>query len=296
MRDDDYLFIARLVKEKSGLALSGDKHYLVESRLQPIAREMGIDDLSAFINQLRRPDAAKLRNDVVEAMTTNESSFFRDKVPFEHFSNVMMPYFLDARATKKHLRIWCAAASTGQEPYSLAMCLQEMAPRLIGWRIEILGTDISTQALDRAKAGRYSQFEVQRGLPPHMLAKYFVQKPDSTGDVWEVLPTIRSMVSYQKFNLLDHFTAFGTFDIIFCRNVLIYFDPQTKSDVLDRLARVLAPDGFMMLGAAETIVGLTEAFQPVSNKRGLYAPTANKNAFNSLKSSKAGSNCSILTC
>lgn len=276
MKEDDYLFIARLVKEKSGLALPGDKHYLVESRLLPIVREMGLDDLGAFINQLRRPDALTLRNSVVEAMTTNESFFFRDKVPFEHFTNVMMPYLLNARASKRHLRIWCAAASTGQEPYSLAMCLQEMAPRLAGWRLEILGTDISTQALDRAKAGRYSQFEVQRGLPLHMLTKYFTQKSDGAGEVWEIIPAIRSMVTYQKFNLLDRFTALGHFDIIFCRNVLIYFDPQAKSDVLERLSRVLTPDGFMMLGAAETVVGLTESFQPVPNRRGLYAPTAHK--------------------
>lgn len=276
MREDDYLFISRLVKEKSGLALAGDKQYLVESRLLPLAREAGIDDLGAFVTQLRRPDAASLRNSVVEAMTTNESFFFRDKVPFEHFTNVMMPYFLNARASKRHLRIWCAASSTGQEPYSLAMCLQEMGSKIAGWRIEILGTDISSQALERAKAGRYTQFEVQRGLPLHMLAKYFIQKSEGAGEVWEVVPSIRSMVTYQKFNLLDRFSALGVFDIVFCRNVLIYFDPPTKADVLDRISRVLSPDGFMMLGAAETVVGLTEAFQPMAGRRGLYCPTINK--------------------
>lgn len=276
MREDDYLFISRLVKEKSGLALAGDKQYLVESRLLPLAREAGVDDLGAFVTQLRRPDAASLRNSVVEAMTTNESFFFRDKVPFEHFTNVMMPYFLNARASKRHLRIWCAASSTGQEPYSLAMCLQEMGSKIAGWRIEILGTDISSQALERAKAGRYTQFEVQRGLPLHMLAKYFIQKSEGAGEVWEVVPSIRSMVTYQKFNLLDRFSALGVFDIVFCRNVLIYFDPPTKADVLDRISRVLSPDGFMMLGAAETVVGLTEAFQPMAGRRGLYCPTINK--------------------
>ncbi|MFT0893133.1 CheR family methyltransferase [Pseudochelatococcus sp. G4_1912] len=276
MREDDYLFISRLVKEKSGLALAGDKQYLVESRLLPLAREAGIDDLGAFVTQLRRPDAASLRNSVVEAMTTNESFFFRDKVPFEHFTNVMMPYFINARASKRHLRIWCAASSTGQEPYSLAMCLQEMGSKIAGWRIEILGTDISSQALERAKAARYTQFEVQRGLPLHMLAKYFIQKSEGAGEVWEVVPSIRSMVTYQKFNLLDRFSALGVFDIVFCRNVLIYFDPPTKADVLDRISRVLSPDGFMMLGAAETVVGLTEAFQPMAGRRGLYCPTINK--------------------
>ena len=276
MKEDDYTFVARLVKEKSGLSLPGDKHYLVESRLLPVARESGINDLTSLIAELRRPEALGLRNAVVEAMTTNESFFFRDKVPFEHFTNVMMPHLLNARAAKRHLRIWCAAASTGQEPYSLAMCLQEMGAKLAGWRIEILGTDISTQALDRAKIGRYTQFEVQRGLPPHMLAKYFTHLQDGAGDTWEIKPAIRSMVTYQKFNLLDPFAALGMFDIVFCRNVLIYFDPQTKTDVLDRLARIVAPDGFMLLGAAETVVGLTDAFQPMPDKRGLYSPTANK--------------------
>lgn len=270
MKDEDYTFVARLVKEKSGLVLPGDKQYLVESRLSPVAREAGNSGLADFITRLRRPEAMALREAVVEAMTTNESLFFRDKVPFEHFTDVMMPQLLSARASTRHLRIWSAAASTGQEPYSLAMCLQEMGPRIAGWRIEILGTDISTQALDRAKAGRYSPFEVQRGLPQNLLTKYFAKLNDDGSEHWEIVPAIRAMVSYRKFNLLDPFTALGRFDIVFCRNVLIYFDPLTKSDVLNRIARVLAPDGFMMLGAAETIVGLTEAFQPVPDRRGLY--------------------------
>lgn len=279
MKDDEYDFIARLVKEQSGLALPADKHYLVESRLAPVAREAGLGDLSELVRQLRRSDAGGvLRAAVVEAMTTNESFFFRDKLPFEYFSGVMMPHLLEARAAKRHIRIWCAAASTGQEPYSLAICLQEMGARLSGWRIDILGTDISSQALDRAQAGRYTPFEVQRGLPPHLLTKYFVRKQERSGDAWEILPAIRSMVTLQKFNLLDRFTGLGAFDIVFCRNVLIYFDPQTKADVLERIAQVMPPDGFMMLGAAETIVGLTEAFRPVPTRRGLYNPAAGKPA------------------
>ncbi|MGV6872316.1 CheR family methyltransferase [Pseudochelatococcus sp. B33] len=270
MKDDDYTFVARLVKEKSGLVLPGDKHYLVESRLSPVAREAGNSGLADFITRLRRPEAMALREAVVEAMTTNESLFFRDRVPFEHFSQVMMPHLLAARASTRHLRIWSAAASTGQEPYSLAMCLQEMAPRIAGWRIEILGTDISAQALDRARAGCYTPFEVQRGLPQNLLAKYFIRRTDETGERWEISPAIRAMVTYRKFNLLDPFASLGRFDIVFCRNVLIYFDPGTKTDVLGRIARILAPDGFMMLGAAETIVGLTDAFQAVPERRGLY--------------------------
>ncbi|MFC0217207.1 chemotaxis protein methyltransferase CheR [Pseudochelatococcus lubricantis] len=279
MKAEDYDFIARLVKEQSGLALPGDKHYLVESRLLPVAREAGVDDLSGLVRQMRRIDTGPaLREAVVEAMTTNESFFFRDKLPFEYFSGVVMPYLLEARAAKRHIRIWCAAASTGQEPYSLAICLQEMGARVSGWRIEILGTDISLQALARAQAGCYTPFEVQRGLPPHLLAKYFVQKPERNGDTWEIVPAIRSMVTFQKFNLLDRFTALGTFDIVFCRNVLIYFDSRTKADVLERIARVMPPDGFMMLGAAETVVGLTDMFQPIPARRGLYSPAGNRSA------------------
>lgn len=272
MTEDDYTFVARLVKEKSGLVLSGGKQYLVESRLSPVARHAGIPGLAEFIARLRRPDAIALREAAVEAMTTNESLFFRDRVPFEHFTYVMLPHLLAARAATRQLRIWSAAASTGQEPYSLAMCLQEMGSRIAGWHIEILGTDISTQALDRARAGRYSHFEVQRGLPQELLARYFTRATNDAGDYWEISPTIRAMVTYRKFNLLDPFASLGKFDIVFCRNVLIYFDPITKADVLNRVSRVLAPDGFMMLGAAETVVGLTGAFQPVPERRGLYRP------------------------
>ncbi|MBB3807997.1 CheR family methyltransferase [Pseudochelatococcus contaminans] len=270
MNEDDFAFVGRLVKEKSGLVLPGDKQYLVESRLSPLARETGCRDLGELIARLRRPDALALRETVVEAMTTNESLFFRDKVPFEHFAGVMMPYLLTERAASRHIRIWCAAASTGQEPYSLAMSLLEMGPRVAGWRIEIIGTDISTQALDRARNGFYSQFEVQRGLPQQMLAKYFTQRAGDYGEMWEIAPQVRSMVTYRKYNLLDPFASLGQFDIVFCRNVLIYFDPQTKADVLERVARQLAPDGFMMLGAAETVVGLTEAFHSEAGRRGLF--------------------------
>jgi chemotaxis protein methyltransferase CheR len=183
-----------------------------------------------------------------------------------------MPGLLAARAKEKRVRIWCAAASTGQEPYSLAMCLKEMKDKLAGWRVEILGTDLSTEVLEKAKAGMYSQFEVQRGLPIQMLVKHFTQ----TGDTWQISPEIRAMVHYKPLNLLADFSHLGNFDVVFCRNVLIYFDQETKVGVLNRIARMLEPDGYLVLGAAETVVGLTEAFKPVNDKRGLYAP--NKDA------------------
>ena len=172
-----------------------------------------------------------------------------------------------ARARERRLRIWCAAASTGQEPYSLAMILKEMKDKLGGWRIDILGTDISAEVLEKAKAGIYSQFEVQRGLPIQMLVKYFTQ----AGDTWQIAPEIRAMVQFRPLNLLADFAGLGGFDVVFCRNVLIYFDQETKIGVLNRIARLLAPDGFLVLGAAETVVGLTDAFKPLHDKRGLYA-------------------------
>ena len=169
-------------------------------------------------------------------MTTNESFFFRDKIPFEQFRNQVMPALLTARAMQRNIRIWCAAASTGQEPYSLAMCLKEMAAKVAGWRIEILGTDLSTEVLEKAKTGIYSQFEVQRGLPIQLLVKYFTQ----VGETWQVAPELRAMVQYKPLNLLHNFSHLGTFDVVFCRNVLIYFDQQTKVDVLDRMAKMPA--------------------------------------------------------
>jgi chemotaxis protein methyltransferase CheR len=264
----DYDYLRKLLKERSGLVLSGDKEYLVESRLLPIARKMGLASLNELVGKIRAAGSERLVVEVVEAMTTNESFFYRDKIPFDHFRDGIMPSLIKARASQRRIRIWCAAASTGQEPYSLAMIIKDMAAQLAGWRVEILGTDLSIEVLEKAKAGVYSQFEVQRGLPIQMLVKYFVQN----GETWQIAPEIRAMVQYKPLNLLADFSHLGTFDVIFCRNVLIYFDQPTKIGVLERCARMLEPDGFLVLGAAETVVGLTEAFKPSSERRGLYMP------------------------
>ena len=267
----EYDYLRKLLKERSGLVLSSDKQYLVESRLTPLARKAGLASLGELVQKLKGANE-RLVVDVVEAMTTNESFFFRDKIPFDHFRDAIVPALTMARARERRLRIWCAAASTGQEPYSLAMILKEMKEKIAGWRIDILGTDLSMDVLEKAKAGIYSQFEVQRGLPITMLVKYFTQ----TGDTWQIAPEIRAMLQYRAFNLLGDFSALGGFDVVFCRNVLIYFDQETKISVLNRIAKLLTPDGFLVLGAAETVVGLTDAFKPVADKRGLYAP--NKDA------------------
>ncbi len=264
----DYEFIRKLLKARSGLVLSADKHYLVESRLLPVARKAGLFNLTGLVAKLKGPDSEALIVEAVEAMTTNESLFFRDKTPFDHFSQTVLPALMTARAASKRIRIWCAAASTGQEPYTLAICLKEMGRDLRGWRIDMLATDLSTEVLEKAKSGIYSQFEVQRGLPVLMLIKYFSQ----VGEMWQIAPEIRSMVTYRPLNLLHDFANLGTFDIVFCRNVLIYFDQETKIGVLDRLAGVTASDGYLVLGGAETVIGLSEKFKPVADKRGLYAP------------------------
>lgn len=270
MTPPDYDFLRKSLKERSGLVLSADKQYLVESRLLPVARKAGVGNLGELVAVLKAGQHPSLMTEVVEAMTTNESFFFRDKTPFEHFRLTIMPALLAARKNLKTIRIWCAAASTGQEPYSLAMCLKEFERDIAGWRIELLATDLSTEVLEKARAGLYSQFEVQRGLPIQLLIKHFTQ----AGELWQIAPELRAMVRYRQLNLLADFSSVGVFDLIVCRNVLIYFDQDTKIDVLNRLARVTANDGYLVLGAAETVVGLTDRFKMLADKRGLYAPNA----------------------
>jgi len=261
----DYDYLRKLLKERSGLILAPDKQYLVESRLLPVARLAGVGAFADLVQKLKQ-GAEPLIVEVVEAMTTNESFFFRDKIPFDQFRETIMPALLAARANQRRIRIWCAACSTGQEPYSLAMILKEMADQIAGWRVEIVGSDLSLEVLEKAKTGIYSQFEVQRGLPIQMLVKNFIQ----TGEMWQIAPDIRAMVQFRPLNLLHDFSQLGIFDVVFCRNVLIYFDQETKSMVLERLARTTEPDGYLLLGAAETVVGLSDSFKPMPERRGLY--------------------------
>jgi len=268
MTPQDFDYLRQLLRQRSGLVLSAEKQYLAESRLLPVARKHGLAGLTELVVKLRSAAALPLTVDVVEAMTTNESFFFRDKVPFEHFRLTIMPALMAARAREKRIRIWCAACATGQEPYSLAMSLKGLGAALAGWKVDILATDLSNEVLARAKAGIYNQFEVQRGLPIHNLVKFFSQ----VGETWQIAPEIRAMVQFRPLNLLNDFSPLGHFDLVFCRNVLIYFDQPTKIDVLNRLARQIPPDGFLILGAAETVVGLTDAFKPMPDRRGLYVP------------------------
>jgi len=266
----DYEFLRKLLKERSGLDLSPDKQYLVESRLVPLARKAGLAGISELVQKMKSGSAEAVTSDVVEAMTTNETFFFRDKTPFDHLKDTMLPALLQARAARRSLRIWCAASSTGQEPYSIAMCLKEFGPALAGWKVDIVATDLSQGVLEKSKAGIFSQFEVQRGLPIQLLVKYFTQ----VGDMWQLNADIRAMVQHRQLNLLQDFAHLGTFDIIFCRNVLIYFDQDTKTAIFERLARVIESDGFLVLGAAESVVGISDAFKPHPERRGLYRQNA----------------------
>jgi len=261
----DYDYLRKFLKERSGLDLSPDKQYLVESRLLPLARKASLPGIPDLVLRIRNGDG-RLATDVVEAMTTNETFFFRDKIPFDHLRDSIVPGLIQARAARKSLRIWSAASSTGQEPYSIAMCLKEMGATLAGWRIEIVATDLSQEVLEKCKAGVYSQFEVQRGLPIQHLVKYFRQN----GETWQINADIRAMVQFRQLNLLQDFSHLGTFDVIFCRNVLIYFDQDTKAMIFERMAKGLEADGTLLLGAAESVVGITDAFRPVSDRRGLY--------------------------
>ena len=258
--------IAALLKSRSGLVIGPDKLYLLETWLAPILRRHGLRDLPTLAARLRASSSDELARTVVEAMTTNESFFFRDDKPFAHVRAEGLPRLLSARPAGAELRIWSAAASSGQEAYSLAMILADLGPQPGGKRIEIVATDIAREQLARAREGLYTQFEIQRGLPMQMLVRHF-RKEDAG---WRINAKLREMVQFREWNLLADLRPLGLFDIVFCRNVLIYFDQPTKSAVLDAIARQLRPDGLLYLGGAETVLGLSDRFAPAPGQRGVY--------------------------
>jgi chemotaxis protein methyltransferase CheR len=270
MTPEDVRFLAELLRRRSGLALTADKSYLLESRLAPLARRLDLADVGGLVRRLRRREEGWLVEQVVDAMTTNESFFFRDGRPFEQFARHMLPALLEARRASKRLTIWSAAAATGQEAYSLALCLEDRARELQGWQVEILATDISPTALARAREGRYSQFEIQRGLPVQRLVQGFTQDRDG----WVVKPHLKRWIRFAPLNLLDLKPGFGRFDVIFCRNVLIYFDTATKKRVVETMAQMLPGDGFFVLGGTETVLGVTTRFAQLADQRGVFRPVA----------------------
>ncbi len=266
----DFAFVADLLKSNSGLSLAPAKSYLLESRIMPLLRRYGLRTSSDFVTALRTDEKGVMLTELSEAMATYETYFFRDLKPFESLQHIALPQFRAARSAQKKLRIWCAAASTGQEPYSLAMLLEEQSHLWADWTIEILATDVSSLALARAKAGLYSQFEVQRGLPIRHLMKHFMQN----GDQWEINSALKKRIRFQQYNLLHPMAQLGRFDIILCRNVLIYFDAQTKTQVLNRLAAQMPADGVLVMGSAETTLHYSDRFMLHPRDRTIFSPRA----------------------
>ncbi len=247
----EFEFLLKLVKSRSGIVLRASEPDQLEKRLLPLLRRTGLGSIGALVATLRRPDAEAVIAQVIEALASRETSFFRDRTPFDDFTGRIVPALLASRPEGRRIRVWCAAASTGQEPYSVAICLAEMARQLAGRQVDIVATDLSSAALEKAAAGVYSGFEVQRGLPIRHLIKYFAHEDDG----WRISPDIRAMVAFRPFNLLDDFAPLGRFDVVFCRNVLGGFDPAMRRDVLQRIARLMPPDGALVLGAGEPPAG-----------------------------------------
>jgi chemotaxis protein methyltransferase CheR len=253
----EFAFISGLVRRDAAIVLEAGKEYLVEARLLPLARQSGLPSVSEFVNRAQQRPEPEIYAKIVDALTTNETSFFRDGEPFKQLVDTVLPDLLQRRASTRTIKVWSAASSSGQEPYTLSMILHDNLPP--GWNFEILGTDISTEMLTRAEAGQYTQLEVNRGLPAPLLVKHF----ERNGAHWKVASTLRKNVSFRRLNLAAPFPPMGPFDIVFIRNVLIYFDVQTKRGVLQRVAGTLRPDGWLFLGSAETTIGIDDRFERV---------------------------------
>lgn len=273
MRKEDFEFVSGIVKQNSGLYLTPEKFYLIESRLLPVSRKWGFANLEELLQNLRVEKKEAMKYDIVEAMTTNESFFFRDQKPFDYLKDDIIPSLIKTRPAGSKIRIWSAACSSGQELYSIAMTLKENPNLTKNHTFELIGTDISRAILDKAKEGTFTQFEVQRGLPIMFLMKYFQQQNEK----WIVKDELKQMVSFKEGNLLHDFSLLGKFDIVFCRNVLIYFEPEVKKSILAKISKILPTDGCLVLGGAETVLGLSNEFFPSEGKRGVYSLTQAEN-------------------
>ncbi len=263
----DFQFLSTLVRQRAAIVLEPEKQYLLEARLAPLARAEGFGSLAALVARLRAQPQNGLHRKVVEAMTTNETSFFRDLYPFEALRQVVLPEVLRRRQASRCLQIWCAACASGQEPYSVAMTLSEHLPLLSGWDVRVLATDLSSDMVARSRAGRYGQLEVNRGLPAELLVRYF----EKQGLEWQVKPGIQRLCEFRELNLIEPWGPLPRMDVVFLRNVLIYFDVETKRQVLERVRQCLQPWGYLFLGGAETTINLGEAFERIPfDKAGCY--------------------------
>lgn len=264
MTAQDFDYVCQLVRERSAIVLEPGKEYLVESRLLPLTKDLSIDSISELVRRLRLERDEKLNSRVVEAMLTTETLFFRDHQPFETLRSKVLPELIKLREQERRLDIWCAACSTGQEPYSLALLLRENFPQLRGWQVNILATDLSREVLARAREGKYNQFEVNRGLPAGLLVRYFRQH----GSTWELSEDVRKAIEFRELNLIRPWPTLPFMDLVLIRNVMIYFDVETKKSILSRLTRLLRPHGYLILGGAETTLNLSESFQRIEDLKG----------------------------
>ena len=255
MLKEEEVFFARIVHQNSGIVLGEDKGYLIESRLAPLARDLGHKSLREFYDAVKIFLSQELRQRIIEALTTNETLFFRDIAPFKLLQQELIQRY--RRSPVRPIRIWCAAASTGQEPYSVTMSFVESWPDITRYDLQIIASDINTQVIDRAQKGVYTQIEVNRGLPILMLTKYFEQ----SGTHWIISSRLGEFITWKIVNLTQPLTVSGPFDLIFCRNVLIYFNMELKKQILERMARLLKPDGILFLGSTETVLGITDVVQ-----------------------------------
>ena len=267
MTDQDFDFIRKLLKERCAIVLEPGKQYLVETRLTPVVRQLNLNSISELVGQLRTESGSVLYPQIVEAMVTTETSFFRDHNPFETLRRKVLPDLIERRGQERSLSIWCAASSTGQEPYSIALMIREHFPQIADWKLTLLASDLSRDVLARAVEGRYNQTEANRGMPATMLVKYF----DQQGTSWQLKSEIRSMVKFQAINLAQPWPYMPRMDLVMLRNVMIYFDVETKKSILDRVARLLRSDGYMLLGGAETTINLVDCFKRIPHlKSGFY--------------------------
>lgn len=258
-------YLRQIVRQHSAIVIDADKEYLVDTRLTPLAEREGFGSIQDLICSLQKQTFGPRHRRVVAAMTNNETWFFRDFQPFEAIRHHIMPELLTARAAQRSITIWSAACSSGQEPYSLAMCLRENFDRP-SWTYSIVATDLADHILDRARQGSYSQMEVSRGLPASLLTRYF----ESAGVRWQLKDTIRSMVDFRQMNLIGQWPPMPAVDILMLRNVLIYFDVEVKRSILANVKKILKPDGYLLLGAAETTLNLDDAFERVPFARSAY--------------------------
>jgi len=269
--DDDFAYLRHLMHERAAIVLEPGKEYLALSRLDPLARHAGVGSVAALVDVLRSEDATSVLHDqVVDALTTNETTFFRDHNPFESLRAHVLPDLIEQKRRTRTFAVWSAGCSSGQEPYSIAMAIREHFPELLTWHLSILGTDISPSVLDRARLGRYGQLEVNRGLPAHLLVRHFTR----VGMEWEIEEPIRRMVRFERHNLVHQWPELPPFDLVLMRNVMIYFDPDAKREVLAKMHRQLAPHGYLLLGASETTYNLSDDFdRELDGRTAWYRPT-----------------------